>query len=275
MKGFSNECGSRNAFGYFDACAGEIVLKRPCVKKNDLQEVYFWLDSCSDLKKFSLGIGSFEAFVADGRVNSLYSTAKGLLKNSIIKHKYSDAEMLRNIFLKLHKHTKLRSLAIKCFLFSDDPILFERLLELIRELPELAYLDLTGSYFTDEQLIDLAKVVAKTKIAHMVWPEPRLDKSAIDEIIDALKTNKSLVVLTGAPVYLLKLAKKNREILFSLGKYPSMMDEEDIKLIKEYHNSVIVAFAYEKEKLSELEKTFMAVLAEAKDITPPFDEVPA
>lgn len=275
MKGFSNECGSRNAFGYFDACAGEIVLKRPCVKKNDLQEVYFWLDSCTDLKKFSLGIGSFEAFVADGRANSLYSTAKGLLKNSILKHKYSDAEMLRNIFLKLHKQTKLRSLAIKCFLFSDDPILFERLLELIHELPELAYLDLTGCYFADEQLIDLAKVVAKTKIAHLVWPDPRLDKAGIEEILNALKPNKSLVVITGAPVDLLKFAKKNRETLFALGKYPSMMDEDDIKLIKKYENSVIVAFAYEKERLCDLEKTFMAVLAEAKDFTPPIDEITA
>ncbi len=275
MKGFSNECGSRNAFGYFDACAGEIVLKRPCVKKNDLQEAYFWLDTCSNLKKFSLGIGPYEAFVADGRTNSLYSTAKGMLKNSIIKHKYADAEMLRNVFLKLIKHSKLRSLAIKCFLFADDQILFERLLELIHELSDLAYLDLTGCYFSDEQLIDLAKVVAKTKIAHMVWPEPRLDKSVLDEITDAFKYNKSLVAITGAPIDLLKLAKRNRENLFSLGKYPSMLDDEDINIIKEYKNSVIVAFAYEKEKLCDLEKTFMAVLAEAKDFPAPLDELSA
>ncbi len=275
MKGFSNECGSRNTFGYFDACAGEIVLKRPCSKKNDLQEAYFWLDTCSDLKKFSLGIGAFEAFVQDGSSNSLYSTAKDLLKNSIIKHKCSDAEMLNNILLKLHKQTKLRSLAIKCFLFSDDQVLFEHLLELIIKLPELTYLDLTGCYFSDEQLISLALAVAKTKIAHMVWPDPKPNKSTLDEIVKALEFNKSLVVLTGAPLELLKLAQKNRDEIFSIGKYPSIINDEDIKLIKQYKNSIIIAFAYEKEKLLDLEKTFMAILAEVKDFTSHLDEFSA
>ena len=265
MKGFSNECGSRNAFGYFDCFAGEIVLKRPCTRKQDIQEAYFWIETCSNLKKFSLGVGSVETFLANGTANSLYKTARGILKNSIIKNKYSDAEMLRNVILRLMKHKELRNLGLKCFMFSDDQLLFERLLELIHNLPDLAYLDLTGCYFSDEQLIDLAKVIAKTKIAHLIWPEPRLSKSLLDEILNALKLNKSLVVIANAPVDVLKLAKRNREDLFSLGKYPSMMDDEDIAIIKAFRNSVIVAFAYEKEKLAEMEKTFMAVLAEYPD----------
>ena len=37
MRGLANECGSRNSFGYYDASAKEIILKRPCLKKQDLE----------------------------------------------------------------------------------------------------------------------------------------------------------------------------------------------------------------------------------------------
>ena len=40
MRGLANECGSRNSFGYYDASAKEIILKRPCLKKQDLEEAY-------------------------------------------------------------------------------------------------------------------------------------------------------------------------------------------------------------------------------------------
>lgn len=46
----------------------------------------------------------------------------------MMKNKYSDAEMLRNMLLRLKKKEKLRNLAVKCFIFNDDPVLFELLL---------------------------------------------------------------------------------------------------------------------------------------------------
>lgn len=264
MRGLANECGSRNSFGYYDASAKEIILKRPCLKKQDLEEAYLWLDNSLELRKFSIGIGSVEVFVADGNIGGLYTTARGLLKNSMMKNKYSDAEMLRNMLLRLKKKEKLRNLAVKCFIFNDDPVLFELLLDTIRGLGSLVYLDLTGCYFSDEQLADLADVISKTKIAHLVWPEPRMDKMVLGKVMRILEINRSLVVLSGVPMEMQKLAKNNRENLFALGKRPSMMSEEEEMIIREYGNSIQLAIAYEKEKLYNLEQTFMAILAEPK-----------
>ena len=264
MRGLANECGSRNSFGYYDASAKEIILKRPCLKKQDLEEAYPWLDNSLELRKFSIGIGSVEVFVADGNIGGLYTTARGMLKNSMMKNKYSDAEMLRNMLLRLKKKEKLRNLAVKCFIFNDDPVLFELLLDTIRGLGSLVYLDLTGCYFSDEQLADLADVISKTKIAHLVWPEPRMDKMVLGKVMRILEINRSLVVLSGVPMEMQKLAKNNRENLFALGKRPSMMSEEEEMIIREYGNSIQLAIAYEKEKLYNLEQTFMAILAEPK-----------
>lgn len=262
MRGLANECGSRNSFGYYDASAKEIILKRPCLKKQDLEEAYLWLDNSLELRKFSIGIGSVEVFVADGNIGGLYTTARGMLKNSMMKNKYSDAEMLRNMLLRLKKKEKLRNLAVKCFIFNDAPVLFELLLDTIRGLGSLVYLDLTGCYFSDEQLADLADVISKTKIAHLVWPEPRMDKMVLGKVMRILEINRSLVVLSGVPMEMQKLAKNNRENLFALGKRPSMMSEEEEMIIREYGNSIQLAIAYEKEKLYNLEQTFMAILAE-------------
>lgn len=264
MRGLANECGSRNSFGYYDASAKEIILKRPCLKKQNLEEAYLWLDNSLELRKFSIGIGSVEVFVADGNIGGLYTTARGMLKNSMMKNKYSDAEMLRNMLLRLKKKEKLRNLAVKCFIFNDDPVLFELLLDTIRGLGSLVYLDLTGCYFSDEQLADLADVISKTKIAHLVWPEPRMDKMVLGKVMRILEINRSLVVLSGVPMEMQKLAKNNRENLFALGKRPSMMSEEEEMIIREYGNSIQLAIAYEKEKLYNLEQTFMAILAEPK-----------
>ena len=65
MKTISNECGSRNNFGFYDTRAKEIVLTRPCTKKADINEVYVWLEDANELRKLSIGIGPVENFVAD------------------------------------------------------------------------------------------------------------------------------------------------------------------------------------------------------------------
>lgn len=264
MRGLANECGSRNSFGYYDASAKEIVLKRPCLKKQNVEEAYLWLDKSLELRKFSIGIGSVEVFVADGNIGGLYTTARGMLKKSMMKNKYSDAEMLRNMLLRLKKKEKLRNLAIKCFIFNDDPVLFELLRDTIREVSSLVYLNLTGCYFSDEQLADLADVISKTKIAHLVWPAPRMDKILLGNVMRILEINRSLVVLSGVPMEMQKLAQNNRENLFALGKRPGMISEEEEMIIREYGNSIQLAIAYEKEKLYNLEQTFMAILAEPK-----------
>ena len=264
MRGLANECGSKNSFGYYDASVKEIVLKRPCLKKQDLEEAYLWLDNSRDLKKFSIGIGAVEVFVADGNIGGLYTTARSMLKNSINKQKYSDAEMLRNMLLKLKQKETIRNLAFKCFIFNDDPVLFDLLLSTIKGLNNLVYLDLTGCYFSDEQLVDLAEVISKTKIAHLVWPEPRMDFTVLEQVMHCFETNKSLVVLSGAPMEIQKTAKRNRETLFALGKRPSAITEENEAFIREYCNSIRLAIAYEKEKLYNLEQTFMAILADAE-----------
>ena len=264
MRGLANECGSRNSFGYYDASAKEIILKRPCLKKQDLEEAYLWLDNSLELRKFSIGIGSVEVFVADGNIGGLYTTARGMLKNSMMKNKYSDAEMLRNMLLRLKKKEKLRNTAVKGFIFKDDQVLFELPMDRNRGLGSLVHIELKGCYFSDEQLADLADIISKTKIAHLVWPEPRMDKMVLGKVMRILEINRSLVVLSGVPMEMQKLAKNNRENLFALGKRPSMMSEEEEMIIREYGNSIQLAIAYEKEKLYNLEQTFMAILAEPK-----------
>ncbi len=265
MKSFSNECGSRNSFGYFDYIVQEIVLKRPCYKKSDMEEVCEWLDCTEDLRKFSLGIGPAENFVVGGAPNPLYTTARGIVKSSVLKNKYIDAEMLRNFLLRLKKQKKLRNLAIKCILFYDDPVLFDLLLETIREFDNLVYLDLTGCYFSDEQLVDLADLIVKAKIAHLVWPEPRMDKMVLAKVMRILEMSPGLVIMRGVPLEMQKIAQNNRENLFALGKRPSMIDEEEIELIRTYKNAIQLAIAYEKDKLLNLEKTFEAIIVDPSD----------
>lgn len=91
-----------------------------------------------------------------------------------------------------------------------------------------------------------------------------MDKMVLGKVMRILEINRSLVVLSGVPMEMQKLAKNNRENLFALGKRPSMMSEEEEMIIREYGNSIQLAIAYEKEKLYNLEQTFMAILAEPK-----------
>lgn len=268
MKSFSNECGSRNSFGYYDSGIKEIVLKRPCTKKKDIEEAYYWLDTYTDLNKISVGIGSVEVFVADRDSSGLYSSARGIIKSSMVKNKYADGEMLRQILILMKKQTVLRSLSLKCFIFTDDEPLFNLLLETIKELKTLVYLDLTGCYFTPDQLILLAEVIGKTRICHLVWPELRMDTSTVSKVAAMLNGNHSLVVITCVPPELQRLPKRNRDNLISIGKNPNMVDEADARIICEYKDSVILAFAYEKQKLYDMEKVCMSIISHSDGCDP-------
>ncbi len=268
MKSFSNECGSRNSFGYYDSTVKEIILKRPCTKKKDIEEVYLWLGEYTDLKKFSIGIESVEVFVADNDTKGLYSSARGVIKRSMIRNKYVDGDMLRQILMLLKKQIKLRNLSIRCFIFIDDEPLFNLLMETIKELKTLVYLDLTGCYFSPEQLVLLAEVIGKTRVAHLVWPEPRMDTSTVSKVVSMLNSNHSLVVMSCVPPEMLKITKRNRDNLLSIGQNPNLIDEDDARIICEYKDSVNLAFAYEKEKLYNLEKVYLSIISHCDDITP-------
>lgn len=261
MKSMSNECGSRNSFGFYDTRAKEIVLTRPCSKKADINEVYIWLEDASELCKLSIGVGPVENFVADDVPNGLYSVARSKIKQSIIQNTAADNEILKNILLRLNDKKKLRNISIKCFMFSEDFYLFELFLSVIKELPSLVYLDLTGCYFTDDQLIDLARAISGTRIAHLVWPEARMPQLVVDHVVRALSANRALVVVRCVPTEIQRIAEANRKRVFEMAERPSLIGDNDIVFMKEYVDTFRFAVAYEKQRLLDLEKTIEAVLA--------------
>ena len=134
MRKYSNDCGSRNSFGYYDAKSKEIILKRPCFNKKDIEEVYVWLDDASDLRKFSVGIGAVENTVIDDNGDNLYAAARSVIRQNIMQSVNVDNEILKNILLHLKNISGLHNLALKCYLFSEDPILFDMLLQVIYTL---------------------------------------------------------------------------------------------------------------------------------------------
>lgn len=262
MRKYSNDCGSRNSFGYYDARSKEIVLKRPCFTKKDIEEAYVWLDDASaDLRKFAIGIGSVENTVIDDNGDNLYAAARGVIRQNVMQTSRVDNEILKNILLRLKKVSDLRNLSLRCYLFSEDPVTFDMLLQTIKSLKSLVYLDLCGCYFSDEQLIDLAEVISHTKIAHLIWPEPRMTEMVLKTIADKFKQNRALVVMHGVPLDFDKIAQDNRNWLFNLGRRPTLIGDEEAKLIKEYAVSLRLGIAYEKQRLFDLEKSIEAVLA--------------
>ncbi|MBO5441757.1 MAG: hypothetical protein J6A09_04255, partial [Alphaproteobacteria bacterium] len=112
------------------------------------------------MKKISIGIGAAENFVTDDFGDNLYGSARGVVRQSVMQSMAVDNEILRNILTRLKFKKKLTSVALKCFMFSDNAILFDLFLQTIRSLEGLIYLDLSGCYFTDEQLLDLAEFIS-------------------------------------------------------------------------------------------------------------------
>jgi len=257
----ANDCGVRNSFGYYDARAKEIILRHPCLKKKDIEEAYLWIDEASDLRKLSIGIGTLDNCVADEYDETLFGTARGIIKQNVIQTSEIDNQIVKNILQRLKNKVFIRNLGVKCFILSEDRELFDLLLQTIVSMKNLAFLDLSGCYFTDEQLLDLAEVIAKTHIAHLVWPEPRMSELVIKKVADIWKDNRSLVVMRGVPLDLQKIAHDNRVYLFGYGRRPTMIGEKEIAIIKEYASSYRLGIAYEKQRLFDLEKAVEAVLA--------------
>lgn len=261
MRKYSNDCGSRNSFGYYDARSEEIILKRPCFNKKDIEEVYVWLDDATNLRKFSIGIGAVENTVINDNGDNLYAAARGVIRQNVMQTVSIDNEILKNILLRLKNISGLRNLSLKCYLFSEDQILFDMLLQALKSLKSLVYLDLCGCYFSDEQLLDLAEVISHSKIAHLIWPEPRMTEMVMKSVADKFKENRALVIMQGVPLDFAKIAQDNRYWLFNLGRRPTLIGVEEAKLIKEYAASLRLGIAYEKQRLFDLEKSIEAVLA--------------
>ena len=131
----------------------------------------------------------------------------------------------------------------------------------IKEKTGLVYLNLTGCFFSDEQLIVLANVVANSNIANLVWPEPRMTPMVLDKVLEMFKANKSVVVIQGAPLEVSAIVNANKNWLLSKGRFPSLMTNEDAAVLKQYAESVRIAIAHEKQSLYDLEKALEAVIA--------------
>ncbi len=261
MRKRTNECGVRNSFGYYDTRAREIVLKHPCLKKADIDDAYLWVEEADNLKKLSIGIGASENLVIDDNGDNFYGTARGVIRQGILRTQSIDNEILKNILIRLKNKPMLRNVALKCYMFSDDPELFDVLLQTLKMLKNLVYFDLSGCYFSDEQLLDLADIIANSHIAHLVWPEPRMSDLVMTKVAEKFNENRSLVVLHGVPLDFQKIAQANRTWLFSYGRRPTLIGEKEAAVIKEYADSLRLGIAYEKQRLFDLEKAIEAVLA--------------
>ena len=261
MKPLINENGARNSFGYYDSIAREIILKRPCSRKVDLQEAYEWIRQASDLRKLSIGIGAFENILAGDTNNALYDDARNAIKQTVLSQSAADGAILENALVRLMEKDSLRNLSLKCFSFSENQSLFDLLIKTIKEKTSLVYLNLTGCFFTDEQLIVLANVIADSNIASIVWPEPRMTSMLLAKIEEIFKRNKSIVVIAGVPLEMSTIVEANKVALLARGRYPSLMTNEDAVVLKKHAESVRIAIAHEKQKLYDIEKALEAVIA--------------
>lgn len=253
------DSGIRNGFGYYDARANEIVLKHPFYKKTDVQDVYSWLEEADDLRKLSIGIGIMDDIPVEDNGDGLANNNRDIIFQKVVQTQKSDNEVLKNILMRLHSKSNLRNVSLKYYNFSENQELFDILLQTIAQIP-LVFLDLTGCYFTDGQLVILAEAIAKTHIAHLGWPEARMSEDVIRGVAQKLADNKSVTAIYGVPNELQKIAKNNREWLFALVKTPMTISEKDTFIIKEYANSLRIAVAFEKQRIFDLEKAFEAVL---------------
>lgn len=261
MRSISNTCGAKNSFGYYDSKAREIILRHPYTKKRDIEEAYLWLEDAHDLKKFGIGIGTVENFVVKDNGDTLYSTARNVIKQTVKQAQTVDNEILKNILTRLKGKKLMRNMGIKGYIFEKDIALFELLVQTIRSLKSLIYLDMNGCYFNEEQLVTLADVIGQSHIAHLIWPEARLPENTTRAVLKKLENNRSLTVMRGVPSELQEVARRNRAWLFGMAKQPSSITDEEKAIIVKYADSCRLGLAYEKQRFFDIEKAVEAVLA--------------
>ena len=261
MRAVSNECGAKNPFGFYDVKAREIVLRHPYTKKHDVEEAYLWIEEAKDLQKLSINIGAVENFVIKDNKDTLYSTARQIIKQRIMQMQALDNEILKNILMRIKNNAMVQNISLKGYIFEGDNALFNELLNVIKALPNLIYFDVTGSYFSDEQLISLSDVLSHTHLAHLVWPEARLSDLTIRTIMMKLKNSRSIVIMRGVPMEFQDIARQNRLWMFNLVRQPSLVSDDEKNIIKEFASSYRLAIAYEKQRFFDIEKAVEAILA--------------
>lgn len=261
MRRNSNDCGVRNSFGYYDARTQEILLKRPCFKKNDITDVYNWLNEATELRKFSIGYTAIDNISVNDCNDHLYAATRNAIKNDVLQTEKLDNDFLKNALSRIKNKPLLQNIAFKCFVFYDDPLAFDLLIQAIKSIKHLVYLDLAGCFFSTEQLVQLSQVISECKIAHLFWPELNMSAELTEIVAQNLRDNKSLVVIYGAPAEFQKIAHDNRHWLFSVARHPAKINDKEMAIIKEYADSLRLGIAYEKQRLFDLEKTVEAALA--------------
>ena len=262
MASFMNDNGYKNTLGFYDITSKEICLKHPFLKKKDAEEVYGWVEEAQSvgLNKLTIFIGSVDGYDAENKVDDIYHSSRGLVKQALETTKAFDAGVLVEIMLRLEKCSDLRILSLKSFSFEGQTIMFDMLMKTIRLHKKLKFLDLSGCFFTEEQLVELSEFVGNSNIAQMVWPEPVIKEEAIVEIAANLKKNIGLVVLFGAPMGLQNVAEANRKLLLGKVRYQLAMSPDEVLRIKEYKDSVRLALSYEQSSLIELQKNIESIL---------------
>ena len=263
MVSITNDCGSRNGFGFFDSQSKEIFLRRPCFKKKEALEAYEWLDAAKDigLIKFYIGIGNAESFVSDGYGDSLYSSARGVVKQAVNQIKGSDNVIIANILERLALCNDVRFLYLKCISFERQDELFLILLNIIKNMKNLVHLDLSGCYLSDEQLIELAEFISNSNVSQVVWPELRMGNMVMEEVIARFEKNRSIVIFESVPLEMQKIAKRNRMHILSMAKSTLLIAEDDVEFLKKHKESVKLAISYEKHRLVDVQKTLEAIIA--------------
>lgn len=259
MSSFSNDCGARNNFGFYDFRANEIYLTRPCTIRADIKEAYTWFDSLPNLKKLTIGIGAVEQTVVNAN-NSLYSVARATIYKDVIQNTTLDAEVLKNILAHLKNKNKLRTLNLRCYIFSEDAELFNMLLNTIQQLPSLVHLDLTGCYFSNDQLIGLARAISESHIASLIWPEPRMPQLILDQVTRALSSCHSITKIEGAPSEIEQIVAANRKWVYTNLSKPESLTDKEREIIREYRESFRIAIAHQREYMLNLEKTLEGIL---------------
>ncbi|MBR5599212.1 MAG: hypothetical protein IKW39_04145 [Alphaproteobacteria bacterium] len=263
MSSSETDSGYRNLLGFYDKVAKEIVLRRPCIKKKDAQEAFSWVEEArtEGVLKVVMGVGAIECFINEDSLDSIYTSARAVIKEIVEKNKFSDANLLVEVLIRLEKCPDLRHLCLRCFSFINEPLMFDMLLRAIKSHNKLRILDLAGCFFEPEQLFELANVLADSYVSNIIWPEPDLDEALVAELADILKVNMGLVVADGASREIQKVVRANRKRLFDMASMPMALSREQVAKFKEYADSVGLALSYEQQKLIELQKSIEVILA--------------
>ena len=262
MSSFISVCGYKNDLGFFDTKSKEIVLKRPCFKKKETAEVFAWLDEAQakGLLRFVMGIGPIEGFVTESSINDIYSSARVIVKKAVEVTKPSDIAVLTEVLTRVAKCKKLRFLSLRCFSFEGQTQLFELLVNTIQDLSYLRQLDLTGCYFTDDQLIELARCISLSHIACLIWPEANMKGDLLKEVIELFSKCESVVAMRGVPLELQCIAQNNRNAFLKLVKRPLELTDVETEKVKEFGDSIRLTLSYEQQRLLDIQKTVEAIL---------------